>query len=145
MRPASRIDHYLDMIDWDIFAGVFGGDPALHRQNKEVYRESWKEHPDWRLSQLLMNGGMIDNARLELWQMEEADYLINHQGCHPRDVLLWGTSGKDGNEPYHHIPIRDMETSHIKAILSSNDRGLNRISDRYLDAFRAELERRNTG
>jgi len=142
MRPASRIDHYLDLIDWDTFAGVFGGDPNFHRQNKEAYRQAWKEHPDRRLSQVLINGGMIDNTRLELWQMEESDYLINCQGCHPSDVLLWGTGGKNGNEPYHYILIRDTETPHIRAILSGSDRGLNRASERYLDAFRKELDRR---
>lgn len=35
-----------------------------------------------------------------------------------REVLLWGTYGKDGNHPLKRIAICDMETEHIQAVLA---------------------------
>jgi hypothetical protein len=36
-----------------------------------------------------------------------------------RDYAVWGTRGKDGNQPLMYIPIKDLETDHIKAILET--------------------------
>lgn len=34
-----------------------------------------------------------------------------------RNEFKWGTYGKDGNSSLHYIPLKNMETEHIKAIL----------------------------
>lgn len=34
-----------------------------------------------------------------------------------RSEFKWGSYGKDGNEPLHHIALKDMTTEHIKAVL----------------------------
>lgn len=34
-----------------------------------------------------------------------------------RKVLVWGTYGKDGKQPFKYKSIEDMETDHIKAVL----------------------------
>ncbi len=36
-----------------------------------------------------------------------------------RKKFAWGTYGKDGTSPLHFVYLKDMETSHIEAILST--------------------------
>lgn len=38
-----------------------------------------------------------------------------------REVFLWGTRGKEGNEPLVRKPIKELTTEHINAILATQD------------------------
>jgi hypothetical protein len=40
-----------------------------------------------------------------------------------RYYLEWGSYGKDGNEPLHYIALGDMETSHIEAVVETQELG----------------------
>lgn len=39
----------------------------------------------------------------------------DHEFC--RTHFMWGTYGKNGDEPYRKIALRDMSTGHINAVL----------------------------
>lgn len=34
--------------------------------------------------------------------------------------LLWGTRGKNGNEPLKYLPLIELETSHLEALIEYN-------------------------
>jgi hypothetical protein len=54
-----------------------------------------------------------------------------------RDILEWGTFGKDGKEELMYVKIKDMETSHIKAVLEECNPSMV-----YRNCFEEELKRR---
>lgn len=35
-----------------------------------------------------------------------------------REHFSWGSYGKNGDEPLHYIPLKDMDTEHLMAVLS---------------------------
>lgn len=57
-----------------------------------------------------------------------------------REILKWGTYGKNGDEPYHKIRIADMETEHIKQVIAFHD-----PHDVLWNCMTAELEWRGVG
>lgn len=56
-----------------------------------------------------------------------------------RDVVKWGTYGRDGNQPLSYILLKDMNTEHIQACLD------NVLSMRpaYKESFKEELKLRS--
>jgi len=56
-----------------------------------------------------------------------------------REVMLWGTYGPLGDQPYIRILLKDMDESHIQAILETQPH----ISEGYRNAFERELQYRN--
>lgn len=56
-----------------------------------------------------------------------------------RDLVEWGTYGKDGKGLFRRVKLSQMETSHIQAILDTQ----NHISKAYRKAFEMELEYRD--
>ena len=56
-----------------------------------------------------------------------------------REVLSWGTYGKNGDEPYKEVLLKDMTLEHIKAILKTQKQ----ISINFKKCLEAELFLRN--
>jgi hypothetical protein len=54
-----------------------------------------------------------------------------------REVLSWGTRGISGHEPLKHVVLCDMDTDHIKAILTNYS-----LSPEYSQSFHTELTMR---
>lgn len=50
---------------------------------------------------------------------DEVDLCLYNDEPHSvqRDILRWGTYGKDGKSPLKLVPISEMETEHIMAVL----------------------------
>ena len=55
-----------------------------------------------------------------------------------RELFLWGTRGKDGNLPLKYVPLKDLESDHIQAILDTQDH----ISSSVKLLFQIELDSR---
>lgn len=55
-----------------------------------------------------------------------------------RKHFHWGSYGKDGKQPLRWIPLEDMETDHINAVLNTC-----RLVDWTKQLFKDELEWRN--
>jgi hypothetical protein len=51
-----------------------------------------------------------DQINLDLYDDEPHDVQ--------RDVVLWGTYGKNADQPLSYISVAEMETEHLKAVLS---------------------------
>lgn len=75
-------------------------------------------HVDKRTRKEYMIDGGLDYSRRSAHGDEE-DLCVYDDAPHDlqRQVLRWGTYGKTGIQPYRMIPIADMETTHILAVL----------------------------
>ena len=56
-----------------------------------------------------------------------------------REAFKWGTRGKDGKQPLTYVPLKDLTTEHIDAILETQTHIQEYIRKIFLD----ELEFRN--
>jgi hypothetical protein len=56
-----------------------------------------------------------------------------------REVVKWGTYGKDGNQPLTHILLKDMNTEHIEACLEN----VPSMHPAYKESFKEELKLRS--
>ena len=94
MRPTERIPIVLKLINWYDFFKALGiaeeaeiekwGDYCISKHN-EIY-DYWIAHPDERLTQVLVNSGIIDNIPGMWYYKEETEYLIEEQGVPPEAI-----------------------------------------------------------
>lgn len=82
----------------------------------ELLISMWEENPDLRFGQFLINNGLVADD-MGTWQSELLDYGIAHK--YLRGIQTWGTNGKGGKDEYKELYIKDLETSHIEAILET--------------------------
>ena len=130
MRLKERIPIFLELVDWnnlfkniwkefskefDIYTGT-----VLERIN--FIPHYWKLHPDLRISQILVNLGIIPNTPGFWYYMEEWE-ILEEQGVNPRDYYLWtSVFFKNGNRrknPKVKV-LKDMDTGHIEKLLNGN-------------------------
>ena len=116
----------------------------LNDRNK--IEEGWTEVYDMRLGQYLVTQGYIPDNQA-IWNVEEVDYMIDHNMIEARDIRFWGVNYtkdmKKLEETEYHL-IKDLETEHIEAILGKNGQGRKWVRDDsvYATYFENELERR---
>jgi len=117
MRPKERIDDFLAKVNWSELQKKWKI-PVLEIDT-EFIRKSWKENPDQRIGQLLINLGLIEDS-LEKWVTEEATILID-QGLPPEECLYW-TSMYDENEVLLETPktrlVATLTPEHINNIIT---------------------------
>lgn len=82
----------------------------------KMLEKKWLESPDQRFGQLIINLGLVKDD-IQTWQAEISDYPLPHEIM--RGIQTWGTNGKHGSGKYEEKYIKDLETSHIKAILKT--------------------------
>lgn len=80
--------------------------------------KTWNNHPDWRLSQLLVNLGLYPNYPGLWYYMEDYD-VMKKLGFPDSEIFLWGTYGINGDEPLKYLILKDMKLDHIQAILDN--------------------------
>ena len=105
----------------------------------------WESSPDSRFTQILTCMGLIPNG--PVWFIEDEELFIDLGILEERDIYFWGKNfTKEGKKlsQTEYIPIKDMETSHIKSILRDNEEGLMKTSKKYLEMFNRELDYRRT-
>lgn len=93
MRPEGRIDAFLKALG-----------------------EEWKrQSPDLRFGQFLVGNGLMDE---DIFDYEEYDLMQKFfPNIRKQDYVVWGTYGKNGDQPKKHVPIKDLSDGHISAIL----------------------------
>ena len=153
MRNIKRIDRFLELVNNEnLLTNIWKlplKDDSLRAvlsliavKNKEI-TEFWKENPDLRYSQVLVNMGIIPNYP-GFWYFTEEDEILEQQGLPLSEYMLWGVNfDKDMNrlpETYYRF-ICDLDTDHIEAILD----GQWTKNLRYIAAFNDELNRRKGG
>lgn len=133
MRPKERIPLYLSLwksklekIDYKTvqlpLPPKFPGTLIIPKdQFESIFQEIseiWESHPDWRLSQLLVNTGLYANYPGFWYYTEDYDFMKS-LGFPDSEIFLWGTYGKNGDEPLHYLILKDMKYDHIEAILNN--------------------------
>jgi hypothetical protein len=149
MRPKERIPIFLGNIDftkleerWQIPLSLSLREKILE-PNGYVIRY-WMENYDQRFGQMLINLELIED-HLPIWVDEDLNILLE-QGCPARDVVMWGSIYDENGNALPAIKyriIRDMNTSHINAILKDIEDKKYRLPDAYIEVFTKEIEYRN--
>lgn len=147
MRKIERIPIIMKIMPWRIFLkDMMGSDYIVDmlvdlKANLESIEEYWLSNPDLRLTQVLVIKNIIPNLPGHWYYIEEVEWVINRNIIEPRDILFWGTYGKDGKGPFREVLIKDMSDDHIDNILFKNGGMINPLYEKY---FRAEREYRRT-
>lgn len=74
------------------------------------------EWPDLRFGQHLVTQGITPDLD-GVFGREELRYLIDNKCFEPEELLLWGTYGKEGNEPIKYKFFNELDSEHIRNIL----------------------------
>jgi len=128
MRPPERIDPILRNLDLrnflESFEDTFDKKTILNcvktfKGFEDKTRQMWKENPDLRLTQVLVNCDILPNLKGEWYYTEEVDWFVENKILPARDLYFWGNLGKNGKQPLEFIAIKDMETNHLMAVLKT--------------------------
>ena len=109
--------------------------------NLEGIEKLWKENPDWRFSQVLVNSGLLPNYP-GIWYYTEDEDIFVELGGEPRDIYFWGVNYTKDMERLPETKwtlIKDLETDHIEDILGGE---YVREDSKYYKFFVDELKRR---
>jgi len=81
------------------------------------HRHDYVTHLDANGKHYMLDGG-IDYIRSSA-NGDEVFLDLYDDEPHPvqREILAWGTYGKDGKKPFKRVAVKDMETGHIEAVL----------------------------
>jgi hypothetical protein len=142
MRPIERIDNFLSKVDWGKLYDRWNLPNSFCTDMDFInpkFVEYWKENPDQRIGQVLINLNLIPD-KFDIWTDEESDILID-QGIPLEDCLYWTSFyDKDENllkEPVTRL-IKDLKPDHIKKILKGHYK---RLSENYKKAFDNVLQK----
>ena len=81
----------------------------------ELLTMLWKENPDYRFGQFLINTGLVEDT-VSTWRSGIPDLGICHEDL--RSIQTWGSYDKDSNK-YKDNFIKDLEDEHIQNILKT--------------------------
>lgn len=119
MRPIERIDNFLEKVNWNDLLKKWGLEDAktyIKLGTIGKITEYWKENPDQRIGQVLINLGIIPDG--EAWGYEEYQILMD-QGYPPEECLYW-TSVFDAEGNLLEKPITrkvsELTKEHIRNI-----------------------------
>lgn len=157
MRVKNRIPIVFELIENDenklkflkyLFPNVinelFSDIVKKWNENKEKIEKLWLDNPDLRLTQVLVNTGILVNYPGFWYHKEEISFIVSEELLEPREILFWGQNyDKDMNRlpKTNFILIKDMSKDHIAAILKDNNEGKLNISSVYRKAFEQELNK----
>ena len=101
------------------------------------HRHDYVTYVDKNGKEYMVDGGLDylrrnlhdDAPYEELSVYDDAPYAL------VREVFKWGTRGKDGKQPLKFVPLKDLTTEHIEAILDTQSH----IADYVRKLFISEL------
>jgi len=145
MRIKERIPVFLEKVDWpslltkvwklDLSSEILNDLIIEINASKEEIKNYWLMYQDQRISQVLINLGLIPNMSGLWYYMEELE-ILKELGIPPREYLLWGHYiDRKNPESLRYSPIKDLSTEHIKNILKEE----HTKREDYLSAFDSEL------
>lgn len=106
-------------------------------QSKSVH--DYVAHQDANGKYYAVDGGLEYLRRIGTMDYEELSLTDKDDFSKVREVVTWGTRGKDGKQPLEYKKIKDLEKEHIHAILETQ-----RISEEMQYILRTELEFRGS-
>jgi len=103
------------------------------------HRHDYVVHFDTVLEREVFLDGGLDYTRISFGDCLK-DVSVYSTDPHEvkREVFCWGTRGKDGKQPVTFIYLKDMETDHIKAVLSTQ----HHVPSHIVKMFKDELKYR---
>jgi len=137
MRPQIRIYKYLSLfLDKLDETNLSDAQKQAIIDNKKTVFDYWKKNPDQRLTQMLFNLFNFKEYHA-IYQQEGFEYLVS-LGVPKRELVLWGSYGKDGKGQLKYMWLDDMTTDHIKAVLKTQVK----INQNYKEVFEKEINDR---
>lgn len=102
------------------------------------HRHDYREHLDTATGELYFIDGGLAYTRTSVNKVpaEDISTYVGDNYEDTRRIFKWGTYGKDGRQPLKWVPVKDMSSNHIKAVLETQKYIPNWIRS----IFRAELE-----
>lgn len=89
------------------------------KKNWEGLTHYWMEHPELRLTQVLIGMGFIPNATGTWFYKDESLWLIEKGILEERDITFWGSQLDKDNKPLEQTKwrlIKNLTGKHLKAI-----------------------------
>lgn len=101
-------------------------------------RHDYKTHLDAKTGETYMVDGGLDYCRgiVNKVPAESLCVFVGDDFNHIRSAFCWGTRGLDGRQPLKYVPLKDLNTDHIEAILDTQDQ----VPQFIRDQFFLELE-----
>ena len=102
---------------------------------ESMHRHDYVTYTDANGKEYMVDGGLDYLRRIvhddapyeELSVYDDAPYALI------REVFKWGTRGKDGKQPLMYVPLKDLTTEHIEAILETQTHIQEHIRKIFLD------------
>jgi len=122
-KPEVRMAFYEDCNQSNLRSKIlFCGSEFLTYFEEEEIEKFWLNHPDLRLTQVLLYFNIFEN-KIGFWfHKEETEWLIEKGFIEPRDIYFWGVNyDKNMNKlpETKYTLIKDLETDHIENILNN--------------------------
>lgn len=104
---------------------------------QSYHRHDYKTHIDKVTGEEYMIDGGTDYCRTNVNAINAEYVQVTMEDPHEtrRKWFHWGTRGKDGKQPLTWKPLKDLDTDHIKAILTTQFH----IPDYLIQLFEDEL------
>lgn len=103
---------------------------------ESLNRHDYKTHVDANGETYMVDGGLDYLRRsVNIVPATELSVYYGEDHAKAREVISWGTYGKDGLQPYRRIKLKDMEADHIEACIQTQH-----MSPIYRKAFEVELK-----
>jgi len=143
MRPIERIDNFIRLVDLSKLSERWQLEQPLKIISRKAFTY-WKENPDQRIGQVLINLNIIPD-QLMAWNDEEED-ILRAQGIPEENILFW-VQHYDKNEfrlssPQYKLII-DIESDHINAIFDFVFKRGKKLNDNVIIACLNTLKRRD--
>ena len=102
---------------------------------ESMHRHDYVTYEDANGLEYMVDGG-LDYLRRNVH--DDAPYIelsVYSDSPHDviREVFKWGTRGKDGRKPLTYVPLKDLTTEHIEAILETQTHIQEFIRNIFLD------------
>lgn len=141
MRQKERIPICLKLFRRkNIFKKLYDSDFAynLFFKNYRKIKSTWEKYPDLTLTQLLINGGYMNDG--PLWNIEEDDWLVDNKFVNIEDIKYWGINySKEGKrlDKTQFKMLKDLDLDHIENIIKFFERNnaMNQLNKKYLEYF----------
>lgn len=103
------------------------------------HRHDYVEHLDKNGKYYAVDGGTEYPRRVGNHDFEDVSLYSDDLHEKLREAFAWGTYGKNGDDPFYHVPLRDMTSGHIEAILERHGDGTQKIKPEIEQLFLNEL------
>jgi hypothetical protein len=102
---------------------------------ESMHRHDYRTYVDANGLEYMVDGG-LDYLRRNVHEnapAEELSVYADAPHVEIREAFKWGTRGKDGRQPLTYVPLKDLTTDHIQAILKTQDHIQQYIRNIFLD------------